>query len=92
MPGARGSWLVATKSVRAHSVVHRLVPWILTKPTFTVRDALAQSGGAVTFQAMNTAIKRLIDLGIVSQLDGGGRDRLFSAREVIGLFDPISPV
>jgi hypothetical protein len=74
-------WLDATKPVRAHSVVHRLVPWIITKPTFTVHDALAQSGGAVTFQAMNTAIKRLIDLDIVIQLDGGGRVRLFTARE-----------
>jgi Fic family protein len=84
-------WLAVTKSVRAHSIVHRLVPWIITKPTFTVRDALAQSGGTVTFQAMNTGIRRLIDLGIVAQVDGGGRDRLFTAREVIGLFDPSNP-
>lgn len=83
-------WLAATKSVRAHSVIHRLVPWIIAKPTFTVRDALAQSGGAVTFQAMNTAIKRLIDLGIVAQLDGGGRDRLFTATEVLRLFEPVN--
>lgn len=41
-----------------------------------------------TFQAMNTAIKRLIDPGIVTQLDGGGRDRLFNAHDVIELFDP----
>lgn len=39
---------------------------------------------------MNTAIKRLIDLGIVSQLDGGGRDRFFTASEVIGLFEPVN--
>lgn len=83
-------WLAATKSVRAHSVVHRLVPWVITKPTFTVRDALTESGGVVTFQAMNTAIKRLIDLGMVTQLDGGGRDRLFTAPEVIRLFEPVN--
>lgn len=81
-------WLAATNPVRAHSVVHRLVPWIITKPTFTVRDAMAYSGSTVTFQAMNTGIKRLIDLGIVTQLDDGGRDRLFTASEVIRLFDP----
>lgn len=83
-------WLAATKTVRSHSVVHRLVPWILTKPTFTVRDALIQFSGSVTFQAMNTAIKRLVDLDIVTQLDGGGRDRLFTASEVIRLFEPIN--
>lgn len=83
-------WLAATKPVRAHSVVHRLVPWIITKPTFTVRDALTHSSDSVTFQAMNTAIKRLIDLGIVTQLDGGGRDRLFTASEVIRLFEPVN--
>jgi hypothetical protein len=65
------------------------VPWIITKPTFTVHDALARPGGAVTFQAMNTAIKRLIDLGIVTQLEGGSRDRLFTAPEVVGLFEPM---
>ncbi len=81
-------WQAATKAVRAHSVIHRLLPWIITKPAFTVRDALAQAGGAVTFQAMNTAIKRLIDLGIVTRGDDGGRDRLFSASEVIRLFEP----
>lgn len=83
-------WLVTTKSVRSHSVVHRLVPWIITKPTFTVSDAMAYSGSAVTFQAMNTGIKRLIHLGIVTQLDGGERDRLFTASEVIELFEPNS--
>lgn len=83
-------WLAGTKSVRAHSVVHHLVPWIITKPTFTVRDALTQSNGAVTFQAMNTGIRRLIDLGIVTQLEGGGRDRLFTSPEVVRLFEPIS--
>lgn len=39
---------------------------------------------------MNTAIKRLIDLGIVTQLDGGGRERLFTVSEVIRLFEPIN--
>lgn len=78
------------KSVRAHSAVHWLVPWIITKPPFTVRDALSQSAGAVTFQAMNTGIKRLIDLCVVTQLEDGGRDRLFTASEVVGLFEPVN--
>ncbi|OIR10054.1 adenosine monophosphate-protein transferase SoFic [mine drainage metagenome] len=88
--GVHARWREATQSVRAHSVVHRLVPWIITRPTFTVRDAMTFSEGAVTFQAMNTGIRRLIDLGIVTQRDGGGRDRLFTAPEVVRLFDPIS--
>jgi Fic family protein len=81
-------WLAATKAIRSHSIVHRLVPWIMIHPTFTLRDALSFTEGAVTFQAMNTGIKRLVDLGIVRQVEIGTKDRLFTAAEIIALFDP----
>lgn len=45
----------------------------------------------MTFQAMNTAIKRLIDLEIVAPRDGRARDRLFVAPEIIRLFEPVPP-
>lgn len=40
-------------------------------------------------QSVGRAEMPLIDVGVVARLDGGGRDRLFSAPEVIGLGEPI---
>lgn len=81
-------WLAAVRPVRSHSIVHQLVPWVLARPTFTVRDALDVFAGAVTFAAMNSGIKRLEALGIVQEVGPAAKERLFSAPEVIALFDP----
>jgi len=83
-------WKSVTSKIRSHSVVHDLVPWVLTKPSFTVRDALEFTGNQVSFQAMNTAIKRLEGCAIIRQVGVGGNERLFSAEEVIRLFEPVS--
>ncbi|WP_158047589.1 Fic family protein [Skermanella pratensis] len=81
-----GRWQAATAGLRSHSLVHRLVPWVLTRPAFTVRDALAGIG-AGTFASMNTAIGRLAALGLIEPANAAGRERLFAAPEVIALFD-----
>lgn len=87
----RNRWLTRTKGVRSHSVVHELVPWVMTKPTFTVKDALELTGNKVSFQAMNTAIKRLQDLEIVRMAGASGGERLFVADDVMKLFEPPPP-
>jgi Fic family protein len=79
-------WRDITTRLRSHSLVHRLVPWVLTRPAFTVSDALAGIG-AGTFTSMNTAVARLASLGIVEPAGAPGRERLFMAPEIIGLFD-----
>jgi len=79
-------WERATAGLRSHSLVHRLVPWVLTRPAFTVRDALAGIGSG-TFASVNTAVGRLASLGIVEPAGAPGRERLFIAPDVIGLFD-----
>jgi Fic family protein len=86
--GIYARWRHATKGVRSHSVVHQMAPWILTKPKFTVTDAVAAMGQ--TFASVNTAVARLKDLGIVSQVGASGKDRLFAAEEVIRLFEPLA--
>ena len=85
-------WRAATKSVRSHGVVHDLVPWVLTKPSFTVRDALEFTGYKVSFQAMKTGIQRLGDAGIVTQVGRGANERLFAAQEVMTLFEAMPPL
>ncbi|MBF0375301.1 MAG: Fic family protein [Alphaproteobacteria bacterium] len=82
-------WRSALRGVRAHSVAHRLIPWVLTTPTFTLRDAMKAFG--VSFQAIGTAVARLEAEGIVGRVDDAARNRVFSAPEVIGLFAPPPP-
>jgi hypothetical protein len=53
---------------RADSMVHALVPFALTRPVFTVRDALDAVGG--TFASVNTAATRLVE---ASRADGQQR-------------------
>ena len=83
-------WRKRARSIRSHSVAHHLLPWITVTPRFTVKDALtfaASTGNRVTFAAMNAAISRIKDLGIVA-LDGAAQsNRLFSAPEVMSLFE-----
>jgi Fic family protein len=81
-----GHWQRATVGFRSHSLVHRLVPWVLTRPAFTVRDALTGIGSG-TFASVNTAVGRLAALGIVEPSEAPGRERLFIAPDIIGLFD-----
>lgn len=79
-------WRRATKTVRSDSVIHDLVPWIITKPTFTVRDALAGIGRG-TFASVNRAVGQLAGMGITEMIGAGTRDRLFTAPAVIALFE-----
>ncbi|MFS2012833.1 Fic family protein [Azospirillum sp. CT11-132] len=79
-------WRRATKGVRADSAVHDLVPWIVTRPTFTVRDALAGIGRG-TFASVNRAVGQLANAGIVEPVGAGQRDRLFTASAIVALFE-----
>jgi Fic family protein len=81
----RDDWIAGTRSFRRDSVVHDLVPWILINPTFTITDARADIGR--TFASVNDAVRRLAELGLVTQTAERGRDRLFSAPAVIDLFE-----
>lgn len=65
--------------------MHRLVPFALTRPSFTVQDALAEVGG--TFASVNVGVRRLLDAGILTLPDGRRRDRLFRADAVLDCFD-----
>ncbi len=88
--GILARWRGATSSFRSHGVIHDLVPYALTKPVFTVRDALADLGKG-TFQTINAAAGKLVDLGIVHVPGKSQRDRLFAAREVLALFELNAP-
>lgn len=79
-------WRGTTKSVRSDSVIHDLVPWIVTRPTFTIRDALTGIGRG-TFASVNGAVERLVGMGIVQPIGTVARDRLFTTPAIVSLFE-----
>jgi cell filamentation protein, protein adenylyltransferase len=78
-------WRRIAAGFRADSMVHALVPFALTRPVFTVRDALDAVGG--TFASVNTAATRLAEAGVLAVSNGARRDRLFQAGTVLEIFD-----
>ena len=88
--GVLVAWQSAVRGIRANSVAHPLLPWILTKPRFTVTDAAAAMGQS--FASLNNAVARLTALGLIAQVGSAGKDRLFEAASVIRLFEaPAGP-
>jgi Fic family protein len=82
-------WRGIASAFRSDSMVHRLAPFALTRPAFTIADARAAIGG--TFASVNTAATQLVDAGILAIANGARRDRLFLAGAVLDIFDRFRP-
>ena len=78
-------WAERLAAHRSDSVIHRLAPFALTRPAFTVNDAIAEIGG--TFASVNNAAARLVEMKILVIAKGNQRNRLFQAPEVLDAFD-----
>jgi Fic family protein len=78
-------WRRIAAAFRSDSMVHKLAPFALTRPAFTLRDALDAIGG--TFASVNTAAARLVEAGVLTIADGARRDRLYRAGAVLEIFD-----
>jgi hypothetical protein len=78
-------WRRVTADSRPGSMVHKLVPFALTRPAFTRRDALETIGG--TAAAMSTAALRLVEAGVLTTTDPAAPDPLFEAPAVLDIFD-----
>jgi Fic family protein len=78
-------WKGRFARIRSNSVVHRLYPYAIAKPVFTVGEVQKDLG--VSFAAAGTAARVLQDEGIVSVPDDSSRNRLFHADEVLDVFD-----
>lgn len=91
--GLYRTWQDVTAKYRRQSVIHKLVPFALTTPVFTVRDAQRALAAAPVFQTVNAGIAELVELGVLRQRSSEGqiaaRDRLFEVPAVIELFDPV---
>jgi Fic family protein len=77
-------WRTKLGSVRAGSATDRLLRALPGAPVVTVSSAAAIIGR--TFKPANDAVTRLVDAGILKQVNVGRRNRAFEALDVIEAF------
>jgi Fic family protein len=80
----RTSWRQRLGTVRANSAVDLLIKALPGAPIVTVQTGAALIGRSE--QAVNGAIPRLVDAGILKQTTVGRRNRVFEAVELIDAF------
>jgi cell filamentation protein, protein adenylyltransferase len=85
LAGLAQAWRRIAANSRPGSMVHKLIPFALTRPAFTRRDALEALGG--TAAALSTAALRLIEAGVLTTPDAAAPDPLFEAPAVLDIFD-----
>ncbi len=90
LAAVEAQWRSAVARFRSDSMVHKLAPFALTRPAFTIEDARRAVGG--TFASVNTAAAQLVDAGILVVGDRARRDRLFLAAAVLDIFDRFRPL
>jgi Fic family protein len=77
-------WRLRVGSIRSGSATDRLINALPGAPILTVNGATELIGR--TFQATNQGISRLIDAGILKQVNVGRRNRAFESPELIKQF------
>jgi Fic family protein len=82
-------WKQNFTKIRADSVIHRLMPYAITKPVFTINDAQGELN--VSYAAANTAAQSLVAAGILSIPEDVRRNRLFHVDAVLNIFDRFRP-
>lgn len=90
LTAVESQWRGIVSAFRSDSMVHKLAPFALTRPAFTIEDARRAIGG--TFASVNTAAAQLVDAGILVIADQARRDRLFLASAVLDIFDRFRPL
>jgi Fic family protein len=80
----KAAWREALGKVRANSAVDILLDALPGAPVLTAQSAAALIGRSK--QAVNTAIPRLVDAGVLRQTTVGRRNRAFEAADVIDAF------
>ncbi len=84
MRDVQATWRNKLGRVRTRSAVDLLVQALPGAPVITVKSASALIGRSE--QAVNEAIPRLIDAGVVTQTTIGRRNRAFEADDLINAF------
>jgi len=85
LAAVEAQWRSVVAHFRSDSMVHKLAPFALTRPAFTIEDARRAIGA--TFASVNTAAAHLVDAGILVIADRARRDRLCLANAGLDIFD-----
>jgi Fic family protein len=80
----QADWRARLRRIRADSAVDRLIMALPGAPVITVQSAAALIGRSE--QAVNEAVPRLLDAGVLTQTTLGRRNRAFEAPELIDAF------
>jgi Fic family protein len=80
----QATWRQRLGRVRADSAVDRLINALPGAPVLTVQSAAAMIGR--TPQAVNEAIPRLVEAGVLTQTSVGRRNRAFEATDLLDAF------
>jgi Fic family protein len=83
----QAAWRESLDRVRANSAVDLLISALPGAPIITVQSAAALVGRSE--QAVNVAIPRLVDAGVLSQTTIGRRNRAFEAPDLINAFNDL---
>jgi Fic family protein len=83
----QAAWRKALGKVRANSAVDLMVNALPGAPVITVQSAAAHIGRSE--QAVNEAIPRLVDAGVLAQTTVGRRNRAFEAPDLINAFNDL---
>ncbi|MEA2279392.1 MAG: hypothetical protein QOC78_4352 [Solirubrobacteraceae bacterium] len=83
----QAAWRDALGKVRANSAVDVLVEALPGAPVITVQSAAALIGRSE--QAVNEAIPRLVEAGVLTQTTIGRRNRAFEAPDLISAFNDL---
>lgn len=82
----RNEYIGAAKGKGLRGVALDIAGGLIGYPVITVKFASDTYG--VTYPAANTAIARLVDLGILTEVTGKSYGRLFAAGQVLNLISP----
>jgi Fic family protein len=77
------------RQVKARGVVLEIVDDLIGYPVITVSQAAELHD--VTFPPANSAIQRLVDLGYLTEITGGGYKRIFVCREIMAAVENPNP-
>ncbi len=75
--------------VKARGVVLEIVDDLIGYPVITVSRAAELHG--VTYPPANNAIQKLVELGHLTEITGGGYNRIFVCREIMAAVDSPNP-
>ncbi|UIP58847.1 Fic family protein [Agromyces marinus] len=72
-------------TARSHSSVHRAMRFLLQQPVVNTRTLAASLD--VSAVAAQAAIDRLVDVGVLTQISAGNRNRIWQATDVLDALD-----